>query len=360
MSTGDKTLMLLVASNRRRGAEVFGDRLAAGLQDRGWQVDFVAVKASDSASVVPATPLAPSDASAKLSPRTTLALRSRLAATRPAILLANGGATLRYAVAARALLRQRPILAYGSIGEPRYWMRSRWHLRVNRFLHHRTDTILAVSAMTRRQLISDLGIPPDRVHVAPTGVPEEFFLDSPSSNGRLRLLFLGSLSPEKNPLAAVAVAERLGRGLDIHLRLVGAGPLERDVAARGAISSERVTIELTGSVGDVTPQLQWADLLLLTSETEGLPGAVLEAGAVGVPTVAFDVGGTSETLVDGKTGVLIPPGEVSGMAAAVERLAEDRAALKRMGEEQREFVRSNYSLDRAISRFDQLLSGLLE
>jgi glycosyltransferase involved in cell wall biosynthesis len=322
-------------------------------------VDFVAVQASGTDRAVAATPLAPSNASGKLNLRTALALRSRLAATRPAILLANGGATLRYAVTARALMRQRPILAYGSIGEPRYWMRSQWHVRVNRFFHHRADTILAVSAMTRRQLIADLGIPPDRVHVAPTGVPPEFFFDSPVSNGRLRLLFLGSLSREKSPLAAVAVAERLGRTLDVHLRLVGAGPLDTEVAARGANSSERVTIELAGSVDDVLPQLQWADILLLTSETEGLPGAILEAGAAGVPTVAFDVGGTAETMVDGKTGVLIPGGEVSGMAAAVERLAEDRAALERMGKEQREFVRRNYSLDRAVGRFDQLLSGFL-
>lgn len=359
MTTAEKTLMLLVSSNRRRGAEVFGERLAMGLRDRGWRVDFVAIQATDADRVVNADPLAPSDVAGKMNVRTILQLRHRLAATSPAILLANGGATLRYAVAARALLRRRPILAYGSIGEPRYWMRSPWHIRINRFFHSRAGIILAVSEMTRRQLISDLGVPRDRVHVAPTGVPPEFFVDSVKGNEQLRMLFLGSLSPEKNPLAAVSVAEQVGRSFDVQLRLVGAGPLEAEVAARGAMTSQRVTIDMTGSVADVTPHLQWADLLVLTSETEGLPGAVLEAGAAGIPTVAFDVGGTAETMIDGETGILVPAGEVPGMIAAVERLATDRPRLEQMGKEQREFVRNNYSLERAINRFDQLLTGAL-
>jgi glycosyltransferase involved in cell wall biosynthesis len=360
VNSGEKTLLLLVASNRRRGAEVFGERLAAGLRVRGWFVDFVAVQATEAERVVDADALAASDVRGKLNPRTVLQLRHRLAATKPSILLANGGATLRYAVAARALLARRPILVYGSIGEPRYWMRSPTHIRINRFFHRRADVILAVSAMTGRQLVSDLRMPADRVHVAPTGVPPEFFIDSERGIGRLRMLFMGSLSPEKNPLAALSVAEQVGKTMDVHLRLVGAGPLETEVAARGAQVSEHVTIDMAGSVADVTPHLRWADLLLLTSETEGLPGAVLEAGAAGIPSVAFDVGGTAETMLDGETGILVPANDVTAMAAAVESLGADRQRLERMGNRQREFVRSNYSLEQAIDRFDHLLTGALQ
>jgi glycosyltransferase involved in cell wall biosynthesis len=219
--------------------------------------------------------------------------------------------------------------------------------------------ILAVSAMTRRQLISDLGIPPDRVHVAATGVPPEFFIEPETSSEQLHLLFLGSLSPEKNPLAAVDVAEQAGHGHDVQLRLVGSGPLEAEIAARGAVTSEHVTIEMAGSVEDVIPHLRWADLLLLTSKTEGLPGAVLEAGAAGVPAVAFDVGGTGETMVDGTSGILVSPGDVPGMVKAVDALAADRERLGQMGSQQREHVRTHFDLDRAIARFDQLLSGSL-
>ena len=360
MKPGNKTLLLLVASNRRRGAEVFGERLLVGLSQRGWDVDFVAVQAADAAKVVPAEPLAPSTATGRLNPRTILALRRRIRSRKPAILLANGGATLRYAVAARTMLRNRPVLAYGSIGEPRYWLRSRRHIRMQRFFQGRADTVLAVSAMTKSQLVSDLLLNPERVHVAPTGVPPEFFVDKTTTSDELRLLFLGSLSAEKNPLAAVEVAEQVGADRPVKLRLVGAGPLEAEIAARVASGSSTTGIELTGSVADVIPHLKWANLLLLPSRTEGLPGAVLEAGAAGVPTLAFDVGGTRETMVDGTSGLIVAPGDITAMAEAAGQLAANPARLHNMGREQQKYVRDHFTLAAAIDRFDQLLTAALE
>ena len=357
---GDKTLLLLVASNRRRGAEVFGERLKEGLGQLGWDVDFVAVQAADTDRAVSATPLASPAAGGRLNPRTVLALRRRIQRTQPAIVLANGGATLRYAVAAQTMLSNPPVLAYGSIGEPRYWLRSPRHVRMQRFFQGRADTVLAVSEMTRSQLISDLLIPPERVHVAPTGVPPEFFIDKTPVSAELRLLFLGSLSPEKNPLAAVEVVGQLGASQPVHLRLVGAGPLESTIAAKAAAAPSGSTIELTGSVADVMPHLVWADLLLLPSRTEGLPGAVLEAGAAGVPTVAFDVGGTRETMLDETSGMIVPVGDIAGMTEAVRNLAADPARLEGMGREQQSYVRSRYSLEAAIRRFDELLSAALK
>ncbi len=354
----EKTLLLLVASDRRRGAEVFGERLGKGLRQRGWDVDFVAIQASGADRVVTAEPLAPPEAAGRLNRDTVMALRKRMAGRNPEIVLANGGATLRYAVIARTLLRRRPLLAYGSIGEPRYWLRSPRHRLLQRFFQQRADLVLAVSRETRDQLISDLGVKPDRIEVAPTGVPPEFFMDKKPRSGDLRLLFLGSLSNEKNPHAAVDVAA--GIGGNVRLRLVGAGPLAEELAARSAALAGDVGLELTGSVADVAPHLSWADLLLLTSHSEGLPGAVLEAGAAGVPTLAFAVGGTGETMIDGETGMLFDPGDIAAMAAAARELAGDRTRLEAMGRAQRDYVAANYTLEQAIERFDSFLSAALQ
>ncbi|MDJ0953330.1 MAG: glycosyltransferase family 4 protein [Acidimicrobiia bacterium] len=354
----EKTLLLLVASDRRRGAEVFGERLGDGLRRRGWDVDFAAIQASGSDRVVAAEPLSPPEAGGRINRRTVAALRRRMAESNPAIVLANGGATLRYAVIARSLLRRRPLLAYGSIGEPRYWLRSPRHRLLQRFFQQRADLVLAVSRETREQLISDLGVKPARIKVAPTGVPPEFFMEKRPRSGELRLLFLGSLSNEKNPHAAVDVAA--GIGGNARLRLVGAGPLAEELAARSATMPGDVGLELTGSVGDVTPHLDWADLLLLTSHSEGLPGAVLESGAAGVPALAFAVGGTGETMIDGETGMLFRPGDVAGMVAAARELTADRTRLEEMGKAQRDYVRTHYTLEQAIDRFDDFLSSALQ
>ncbi len=220
--------------------------------------------------------------------------------------------------------------------------------------------MLAVSGETRNQLISDLGVAPERIHVAPTGVPPEFFIERDARSEELRLLFLGSLSAEKNPHAALDVAEHLDIDQPVHLRFVGAGPLQEELAERAGTGADGVVVELAGSVENVMPHLAWADLLILCSRTEGLPGAVLEAGAAGVPALAFDVGGTGETMVDGTSGILVPPGDNAGMAAAAQHLATDRAKLLEMGTAQQDFVRSRYTLDAAIKRFDQYLTAALE
>ncbi len=350
-----KSLLLLVASNRRRGAEVFGERLATGLDRSGWQVDFVALRSATSDRTVTATPLTHGEANTRLDPRTVWALRRRIIESRPTVVLANGGATLRYAVAATSMLISLPLLAYTSIGEPRYWLRSARHARVQRFLHRRADVILAVSDMTRRQLVDELGVPTDRVLLAHTGVAPEYFVQNEPSNGELRLLFLGNLSPEKDPQTAIHVALHLRQDHQVRLRIVGDGPLASDLADRVDSHAASDVIELTGAVDDVTPHLAWADILILTSRTEGLPGAVLEAGAAGVPTVGFDVGGTAETMVPGSSGVLVAPGNTEEMIAAVDHLARYPQERERMGLAAQQFVTQHFTLDRSILRYDTIL-----
>mgnify|MGYP001815718342 CR=1 FL=1 len=359
VASGRQSILLLVASNRRRGAEVFGERLAQGLEAMGWAVDFVALHPVDSPKTVSATPLTSSGAGRRLDMATVWALRQRIAAGQPSLILANGGATLRYAVAARSLVRKRPLLAYASIGEPDYWLRSGRHAQIQRYLHRRADLVLAVSEMTRRQLIGGLGVAAEKVHVAHTGVPPEFFVPPGTQDRTLRLLFLGSLSNEKDPLTAVDVATRLRESHSVALRIVGDGPLAPALSDKIARERLAAFVDLNGPADDVIPHLAWADLLLLTSRTEGLPGAVIEAGAAGVPAVAFAVGGTDETMLPGRGGVLIPPGNIDDMAAAIARLAEDETELAAMGQVATQFVAEHFTLEHAIARFDTLLSDAI-
>lgn len=358
----NRSLLLLVASNRRRGAEVFGERLSRGFTSLGWDVDFVALQSIDDARSVSAEVLTDTSSLGRLDLATVRALRGRIASKRPAAILANGGATLRYAIAARTLTRpkDRPLLAYSSIGEPMYWLRSPGHTRLQRILHGRPELIFAVSAMTRDQLVNDLGVPQARVHVAYTGVAKEYFLDGTRPHEGIRLLFLGSLSPEKDPMAALDVIDGLRTDCDVTLRFVGDGPLAHQLTAE--IQSRGLTeiVEMTGSVEDVRPHLDWADVLLVVSRTEGLPGAVLEAGAAGVPAVAFDVGGTSETFIAGESGVIITPGDTHAMVDAVRSLASDNARIETMGASQRDFIKAKFDLDESIATYEALLAEELD
>jgi glycosyltransferase involved in cell wall biosynthesis len=320
-------LALLAASNTRRGAEVQGERVAEGLRNRGWAVDFIALGGSK-----PRTPTIDAELlTDKLSTQlgrfdvaTIRALRSRLRSGGYDLVLANGSITLRYLAAASLGVLPRWALGYVSIGEPMYWVRNRGHLLVQQMLFRRIGWVLAVSSATARQV--------------------------------LRLLFVGSLSSEKGPGTALdAAGAALALGAEVELRFVGAGRLADDLVASRERAGLSTRVEFTGAKSSVLDDYAWADALLLTSRTEGLPGVVLEAGAAGVPTLAFDVGGVSDVIQDGETGRLVPFGDVDRLAAVIAEVADDDEARREMGVRVRSLVASRFLIESAVERYDSAL-----
>jgi glycosyltransferase involved in cell wall biosynthesis len=352
-----RNVLLLVASDRRRGAEVNGERLADGLAKKGWDVDFVALFEGDADPRVHAEPLSGPEPYRRLSLHVVAELRRRIVERRPAVLFANGGATLRYAVAAVSTLRKRPKIVYGSIGQPSYWLRSERHVVMQRFLHRRADLILAVSEPTRDELIDIIGYEPERIEVVYVGVPDGFLTDHPRrEDGTLRLLYMGAFSPEKDPLAALDLVDRLP---NTELRFLGAGPETPRVVRAVERRHLADRVEVVGSVSDVLPHLAWADLLILTSLTEGFPGVVLEAAAAGVPAVGYDVGGVSEAVLHGETGVIVPAGDVDGFTLALQELAGDRSRLYEMAERARARVANEFRMDQVVDRHDAAFRRVL-
>jgi glycosyltransferase involved in cell wall biosynthesis len=345
----DGKVLLVAASNRRRGAEVFTDQLVRGLAEAGMAVTAVALTRSGDGATVDLeslTDMAPETAG-RFDRRIHTALREKVKACRPRLLVAMGGPTLRYAVMART---GRPVV-YFSIGEPRYWLRSRSALALNRLLWNRVDHIVAVSKMTAEQMIDMSPRLAGRVTVVPTGVDDDLF-DVVSSPGTGRTaLFIGSLSPEKDPLLAV---ESVARTKTWELVIVGTGPLRDQLEGAIAETGLGDRITLLGALEDLRPQLADADLLLLTSRTEGLPGVVLEAAAAGLPCLGVNVGGVAEAIVDGVTGLVVPR-ETDAIVAALDDLAAEPDRLRQMGQAGRARAMQEFRLQAAIDRFARVL-----
>lgn len=347
------SVVVLVTSDRRRGAEVFGRRLVDGLQGRGWDARLVALRAGGDG---PSVPMDAALGRRGQSDATVIpALRTYLRRTRPDVVVANGGATLRMLVAATRGLRRRPRLVYSSIGEPSYWLRNRRHARLQRLLIRRCDHVTAVSEATRRQLMEVMGLSADEVTATPTGVPDAWFeLPPPDDHPELRVLVVGALAAEKDPLTAVRAVQEAATDVPVVTRIVGDGPLRAQVEE--AASDQ---VQVLGSVAEMEPLFGWADVLLSTSLTEGLPGVVLEAAAAGRPVIASRVGGTSEVVEDGVTGFLVAPEDVDGFVAALRRMGTDPALRRRMGAAGRELAR-RFTLDASVDRFETVLRGLLD
>lgn len=357
---------IVASSTQRRGAEVFASQLAASLPSHGWMVDFVALadRPSGIVSSVPAHPLSSVSPHSlgRLDGTIVRSLRRRIVDRGTDLVLANGSSTLQYSVAAVRTLRPRPRLAYASIGEPLYWARDARRRFTYRLLLSLVDHVFSVSAGTARQLTHELGVPHSKLTVLHTGVPDEF-LGVPAArdhDGPFRVLYAGSLSDEKDPLAAVAVVERLAQSTAVALRIAGAGPL--DGAVRSAVAKAGLTenAEFLGSVPDIVPHLNWADALISTSRTEGLPGIVLEAAATGLPVVAFDVGGVAEAIDDGVTGILARPGDVDAAASGLSRLAADSDFRRAAGASARAKIERGFTMEQAVDRYDRALRMVLE
>jgi glycosyltransferase involved in cell wall biosynthesis len=227
--------------------------------------------------------------------------------------------------------------------------------------------VLAVSEDTKRALVAQ-GYPPELVEVVPNGVRHV-----PGSRSHPA----GLEVPEGTPLVAEIArlcdvkgqrdlldALRLVPG--VHAVLVGedleTGGEYRDFLEREARRlgvADRVV--LTGYRADVPEILDAVDAVVLPSLVEGMPLVLLEAMAHGRPVVATPVGGTREVVVDGETGLLVPPRDPQALARAIRRLVDDAELASRLGAAGRERVRERFSVEamthRVLEVYDEVVCG---
>ena len=137
--------------------------------------------------------------------------------------------------------------------------------------------------------------------------------------------------------------------------LVGDGPERAAVEEVAARSAGRVKV--LPSREDVGNVLLAADVFVLPSVSEGLSNALLEAMASGLAPLGSRVGGTAETITDGRTGLLFDRDDEAGLQAAVRRLESEPGLAARLGAAARAEVEEHYALDRIVARLETLYSG---
>jgi glycosyltransferase involved in cell wall biosynthesis len=190
---------------------------------------------------------------------------------------------------------------------------------------------------------------PDQYRVVPNGVELERFT-APRKPRAGRILFVGRLAPPKRPDLAVEIIRRVRADHPgAELWIVGDGPQRADVERLVSSAGLDGTVRLLGARRDLPRLLRESACLLLPSDYESCPYAVLEAMAAGVPVVATRVGGVPELVEDGVEGILVPARQPEAAAAAVGRVLADPKAARAMGEAGRRRARERYSLERMVA-----------
>jgi glycosyltransferase involved in cell wall biosynthesis len=177
------------------------------------------------------------------------------------------------------------------------------------------------------------------------------------ADGDRLLVSVARLDRQKNPLGLMdAFARALGGDPRWHLLLVGDGSLRQEAEAR-ARSLLAGRIHLLGVRGDIDALLPECDAFALASHWEGMPVAIIEAMAAGLPVVATAVSGVAEMVADGVTGLLAPPGDTQALADALALLARDPGRRQEFGRAARERA-ARFGVDRMIAAYAALFERL--
>lgn len=141
---------------------------------------------------------------------------------------------------------------------------------------------------------------------------------------------------------------------DATFELVGGGPERDNLVSRAHARGVAHAVSFVGHQDDVAARLAAGHIFVLPSRSEAFPNAVLEAMAAGMPIVASGVGGINELIRDGRTGLLVPPGDPQALAGGICRLLIDSALAARLGAAARDEAESGFSFDRMVAAFDCL------
>lgn len=292
-------------------------------------------------------------------------IRNEIRDFEPDILhLCNNRAVLNGLRAARGT-SPKIVVYRGNVGNVSFFDPLSWL----RYLNPRIDRIVCVSNSVRDYLanVGFLGwrLPDERlvtihkghdmawytqspVDLAPLGVPNDAFVVGCVANWR----------PRKGVELLIAACERLDPALQVHLVLVGdmgSSNLNKRVSA----SPIADRIHVLGERPDAPAVAAGFDVAVLPAiKREGLPKTVIEAMASGVATIASRVGGVEELIEDGRSGIIVPPGDVSALAEAIVRLHDEpdlRAELGRHGQER---IRTSFRLEDTIEKMAALYRSL--
>ncbi len=229
--------------------------------------------------------------------------------------------------------------------------------------------VVAVSETVRDYLLAKQRIAPEQVCVIPNGIDLAPFDDLPAPAAARRALGLpedglvigqvGRLVPVKNQALLLAAFAVLAPAVpEAHLVVAGDGPLRAELTADAERRGLSPRVHLLGRRDDIPAVLAAMDVFCLCSQSEGLPLAIVEAMAAGLPVVATASAGR-DLVVEGRTGYLTPPGEAAPLSARLGELLRAPATRRAMGTEGRRLARERYAVGVMAAAYTALFDRLL-
>jgi glycosyltransferase involved in cell wall biosynthesis len=235
---------------------------------------------------------------------------------------------------------------------------------VERILAFKTDALIAVGEQVKSELLAArignsakfrvIGpgleideLPEKEISLKEFGLPVETFIIS----------WIGRVVPIKAPDRILEIAlECRARGLDFHFVVVGDGPLLSDLKKKS--NSLDLPVTFLGWQGDIEKVLSFSDLVMLTSENEGTPVALIQAQLAGLPVITTDVGSSSEVIVDEKSGFCMEY-SASEFADRIEVLAKNPEIRTSFSVIAKRNAKEKFSISRLVRDHEELYRNLV-
>jgi len=225
---------------------------------------------------------------------------------------------------------------------------------VEGFCIHQADAVIAVSATIADLASRTYGYPREKIDIVHNSVDTELFRPAavgPRRGHRPTVLFVGNIIENKGVDTVFdTVLQLRAKYPDILLQIIGKEDLNLMPRFRERLEGDGAEdhVEFLGVVdnSELPPFYQAADVFCAPADFDALSTVYLEAMACGCPVVASTAGGSREAVIDGETGLLVPPRNVAATAAALDRILADRDLRGSMSQAARKHMQENFTVER--------------
>lgn len=234
----------------------------------------------------------------------------------------------------------------------------------SRWLYNSATRFIATTGeRLRGQMMREVRVPADRVQSVPTGIDLARFCPGDKVRQRAALglpadaFIVGIVATLRSWKGHRFLLEAIQPLADIQLVIAGDGPQRSALEAQVESLGLKQRVHFAGNQKDVPPWLQSFDLFVLPSyANEGVPQALMQAMACGLPVISTPVGSIDEILIDGETGLMVVPQDVISLRAAIERLRSDGGLRASLGAAARNRAEARFGADLMVSRMERIFA----
>jgi glycosyltransferase involved in cell wall biosynthesis len=253
-----------------------------------------------------------------------------------------------------------------------YWPYRFYRRQAYRWVCNNAHAFVAVSTDLAQFAAATLGVKSNRVRIVRNGIDTRAFepdtILREQTRDRLMLqpselliLSVGELTEVKgHEYLLRAFARMKGQSSNLTLAIAGDGPLRAHLESLASESGIAARVKFLGHRRDIKALLNAADVFVMPSLSEGLPLAILEAMAIGLPIIATAVGGVPEVIKSGETGWLVQPQQPEALASTLCNVLQNESERRRIGNSAQVLCRRDYALDATIRDYVRLYEGQSE